>query len=506
MQGANRVFFNTITQYSRTIFSLLISLFTTRLILEVLGVENFGIYALVGGIIAMLSFIRSSLASTTQRFLSFYQGKRDIVMQHKIFNNTVSIQLLISIILVLFLLIIKPFLFDGFLNIPEARIESAKVVYNCMIFTVFITMQSTPYYATLIAHENILYTSIIQLLEALLKIPIALSLAVSPIDSLVFYSVLIMSVQILSFLAYRIYCKNKYEETTATKLFSLDKKVFFEMFSFAGWVIYSTGCVIGRTQGIAILLNKFYGASINAAYGIAWQLTGQVSFLSSSLMTAINPQIMRAEGENNRLKMLRYSEIASKFSFLFLSAICIPAILEMETILSIWLNNIPDYTILFCQFVLLTNLADQLTIGLVTANKAIGNIKLYSLTINSIKLLTVPSALVFLLLDFPPISVMICLLFFEVICAISRIPFLKFTGGLSIRSFVRKVFLMEFLPVTITLCCTYFYSIKFDSPLSFIGSFIISTVILTSTSYFFGLCDDEKIIINKILNSIIKKK
>ena len=182
-----------------------------------------------------------------------------------------------------------------------------------------------------------------------------------------------------------------------------------------GWSVYSTGCIVGRTQGIAILLNRFFGTVVNAAYGIAWQVSGQLNFLSSSIQNATKPQLVRAEGANDRKKMFRLAEITSKFSFLLLAFISIPAIMEMDDLLSIWLKEVPENTVVFCQFIVLTNLADQLTIGLAYANEAIGKIRNYSLVVNSIKLLSLPAAFLFLHYGAEVIAVMYCILGIELL-------------------------------------------------------------------------------------------
>jgi len=479
--------------------TLFVSLYTTRLILDALGIENYGIYSVVGGLVSMLAFIQSSLSGTTQRYLSFHQGKDDMQMQKKIFNNSVITQLFISIGLILLLLTLKPFLFGSFLNIPSGRTDAAIWVYYCMLGTLFFSMQSTPYMATLIAHENILYSTIVQLIDTFIKIPIAMSLFWFSFDQLKFYAVLMVAVQITNFLFYYLYSKQKYTETKGLNYLSFDKKIFKEMFSFMAWSIYSTGCYIGRTQGIAILLNKFFGAAINAAYGIAGTVSSQLSFLATQMRNAINPQIIRAEGAGNREKMLRLSEISSKFSFLLVALISIPAIIEMPALLSIWLKDVPEHTVMFCRFTILTNLADQLTVGLITANRAIGNIRSYSIVISTIKLITLPFAIVCLVIGLPVISVMICVVLFELICAFARLPFLKHSGGLSISGYSRRVFAYLLAPITLTSTLCMFFSFSIQSKWSFLGTFVIALVALPISSYITGLCRDEKEIINNVI-------
>ena len=277
------------------------------------------------------------------------------------------------------------------------------------------------------------------------------------------------------------------------------------MFSFMGWSVYSTGCIVGRTQGIAILLNRFFGTVVNAAYGIAWQVSGQLNFLSSSIQNATKPQLIRAEGANDRKKMFRLAEITSKFSFLLLAFISIPAIMEMDDLLSIWLKKVPENTVVFCQFIVLTNLADQLTIGLAYANEAIGKIRNYSLVVNSIKLLSLPAAFLFLHYGAEVIAVMYCILGIELLCALTRLPFLKFTGGLSIKEFSKRVFLPIIPPFCLTVILCYYYSSIFSSTWSFVGNFIISAITMGISSYFFSLCKDEKEILQRISGIALQK-
>lgn len=505
MQASSRVVFNTVIQYFRTIVFAFVSLYTTRLILDALGVENYGIYALIGGLVSLLSFIQTSLSSTTQRFLSYYQGQSDIEMQRSVFNNSVITQLFLGIILVFILFAIKPLLFNGFLNIPDNRLDAAIWVYYCMIFILFLTILGTPFHATLIAHENILFVTIVLLFETIMKIPIALSLTWFQFDSLVQYAVLLAFMQIIVFMLSFLYCKRKYAESRTGSFLLFNIKVFREMFSYVGWTAYSMGCIVGRNQGIALVMNKFFGAAINAAYGLAFSVSGQISFISSSIQNAINPQIIKAEGAGNRSKMLRLSEISSKFSFTLLALISIPAIIEMQSLLAIWLKEIPKHTIGFCQFVLLANLIDNLTVGLTTANRAIGNIRSYTLIIYTIKLLTLPAAMLCLYLDLPVISVMVCFVGLELFSAFIRLPLLKLTGGLSILGYSRRVFLYLIAPTVLTIIACLLFSVNFDYKWSFLATFIISILVMTTSMFLWGLCKDEKAIVRTLFNGLVQK-
>ena len=504
MQASTRVVFNTGIQYIRTFISVCIALYTSRIILQSLGESDYGIYSLIGGVISMLSFINISLSSTTQRYLSFHQGKKDNEMQIKVFNNSIFIQLFIGVVLALIMYFLTPFIFDQVLNIPAGKIETAIIVYYTMIVSIFFTVLSAPYLATIVAHENILYSSIIQIADAVIKLIIAVSLLHVFYDKLIYYSIAMSLISIINFLAYLIYCNKKYDECKHISLKKIDFQLLKSIFVFSGWMTYSTGCIVARTQGIAVILNKFFGTVINAAFGIAQLLQGHISFISSSLLNAIRPQIIKAEGENNRPKMLRLSEIASKFSFLLLAMIVIPAVFEMETILSLWLGKVPEYAVLFSQFILITSLVDQLTIGLGYANQAIGNIKYYSLTINTIKVLTLPAAFICLKLGHSPVAVMICMLTFEFICAIFRLFLLKRTGDLVIHEFIKKVFVPEIIPIVCTILICWGCHLILPYYLLWL-SFVFSIAIISLTTYFMGLCEDEKEIINQLLLKLKRK-
>jgi len=505
MNSSTRLVFNTSIQYFRSIISLFISFYTVRLILDALGIENYGIYSIVSGVVSMLSFIQSSLAQTTQRYLSFHQGRGDLTMQKKIFNNSVITQLLISIALVAILAALKPVLFGGFLNIEPDRLNAAVGVYFCMLAVLFFTMQSAPYMATLIAHENILYTTIVELLNIFLKIPIALMLYHAPFDKLIYYAVLSLGLQVLNFLLYYIYCKLKYPESKDFNFNQFDKQTFRDIFSFMGWNIYSTGCIVAKNQGFAIILNKMAGVVWNAAWGIASQVAGQINFISVSMQNAIRPQIVKAEGAGDRKRMLRLSEISSKFSFMLLAMVSIPLFIEMTKILPFWLKEVPEGTVLFCQMILIVNIVDQLTSGLAQANQAIGDVKNYSLLFYTPKLLLLPATYLILFYYDSKLSVMFAFVMIELIVALLRLPFLKSTGGLSINEFVNNVFIKELVPFILTAIACWGFSQLFDSLWGILGTCIISLIIMGITTYYFGLCNDEKIIIKALLEKTNSK-
>ena len=259
---------------------------------------------------------------------------------------------------------------------------------------------------------------------------------------------------------------------------------------------------MGRTQGIAILINHFFGAAVNAAYGLGFQIAGYVNFMSESLMNAIRPQIVRAEGEGNRERMLWLSEIASKFSFYLLSCLAIPCIFEMETLLTLWLGKVPEYAVLFCRMVLIASIVDSLTCGLGMANQAIGNIKQYSLAVNSVKLITLPVAFICVKIGTSIYWIAISYVIFEFLCAMIRLPFVKRTGGLNVLLFMKNVFVKVSLPFIVFLLTTYILYSCFNSNFAFLLTFTGSSAIYMFAIYLLGLTVQEKAIIKGMCSSL----
>lgn len=482
-----------------------ISLYTTRLVLNALGSTDFGIFQLVAGVIAMLSFLNNAMATSTQRFLSFYQGENDMIMQKKVFINSLQIHIIIGLILVIVLESLGFFLFDGFLNIPLDRMNAAKAIYHFMSATVFFTVLSVPFMGTLIAHENLLWVSIVGIVETLLKLGIALLLLTLLNDKLFIYGLLTECICLLSLILYAVFCFKKYKECTLEGLFTIDRVLMKQLSSFAGWNLFGALCGLGRTQGLAILLNLFLGTVVNAAYGIANQVSSQMAFFSSSLLRALNPQIMKSEGAGDRDRMLRLSMMASKFCFFLLAIVSIPCIFEMEIILSIWLKNVPQHTLMFCRLILLGILINQLTIGLQSAIQATGKIKVYQSVVGSIILLNLPVAYLLLKFNYPVYYVLLSYCLIELIACIARLYFLKIIANLSIGLYFSRVFVHLIIPVLVSIVACLIVSNYIFSTYRMVYTVFLSSMVFIISTYITGLCKDEKEIVLNILKKIMPK-
>ena len=508
MTPAQRILVNTTAQYTRTIINVCLSLYSTRLILAALGQTDFGIYSVVAGVVAMLAFMTNALVTTTQRYLSFNHGKGDKQKIYQVFGNSVLLHLLISLGLLVVLGAIAYPVVYSVLNIEPARQGAAMIVYFAAVSMLMLTFFTAPFRALFIARENIVYISVIDVLDGIMRLLIAIFLTyIASYDRLITYALLLIGISLFNLLAFAGYALQHFEECHIPRLREWNKEHIKDLSGFAGWTIYSTGCIIARTQGIAIILNRFFGSAMNAAYGIALQVTGAVHFVAQSVTNAMAPQIVKAEGAGDRTRMLNLAESASKYATLLMAIVVIPLVAEMPAILQFWLKEVPEHAVMFCRFVLIASVCDQLTIGLGTANQAIGQIRNYSLTVNTIKVLTLPAALLCLFAGLPVVSVMGCYVGIEFLCAMTRLPFLHITAGLQIGHFVKNVILRVTFPIAVMIIVSYGMTLFIDIPYRFLLTLVICGITGLTCAWFTALQKNEKEFVkNSIISKIRKKK
>lgn len=451
MHPAKRIMMNTSFLYGKMAITIFISLYSTRLILNALGEVDYGIFALIGGVIALLSFINGAMIIATQRYLSIYLGSGDTQKLKSVFSSSVTIHLIISLIIVLALEIGGFFLFDGFLNIPVERIGTAKVIFHFMVVSTFFTINAVPYDASINAHENMLIDSLLGIFESFLKLGIAFWLIYTAVDKLILYGLLTAALTIIIRIIKGIYCFQKYEECRVRFMSNTDIGLLKEMLSFAGWSLFGLLCSVLNSQGMAILLNLFFGIVINAAYGIANTVNSNIRAFSTNIIRAIMPQITKSEGSGNRERMLRLSVFASKMSFFFLAFIAIPIIIEMPFVLKIWLKTIPENAVIFCQLILVLSLMYQITIGTMTAVTSVGNIKIFQIVVGSIEILNLPLAYALIKFGLPAYSVILGSIFLELIAGGTRTWFAHKLAGLHIKDFLIKTWFYSILSAAIAL-------------------------------------------------------
>lgn len=375
MEVARRLVKNTGILYAKMAITLFTSLYSTRLILAALGIEDFGLFNVVGGLISMLGFLNASMTAASQRFMSYERGKGDIHRVKKIFNMSTLMHFCIAIVLVLVFEVAGYFFLNGILNITPNRLLAAKTIYQFMIVSTFFTIVSIPYEAVITSHENMSFYAFEGIIEALAKLAIAFYITYNSYDHLISYGFLMAVLSILLLILRRIYCHRKYEECQIKVRTFFDKGLLKEMSSFAGWTFLGSFTSIITNYGQGILLNSFFGVTVNAAQGVSNQISGQLEAFSANMSKAANPMIIKSEGANNRERMLAISITTNKISFILFAIFALPFITEIDYVFSIWLKEIPKYGVIFTVLLLLRRLISQLSNTLFVSIDASGKIK-----------------------------------------------------------------------------------------------------------------------------------
>ncbi|MBQ7424258.1 MAG: hypothetical protein IJV19_05915 [Prevotella sp.] len=500
MEAGKRIIVNTAAQYVKAIINTCLSLYSVRLILDVLGVSDYGIYSVIGGVIAMIGFITNALVITTQRYLSYYHGKQEMSLVRSMFNNSVLIHIVFAVTLFLLFLIFKNYIVFHLLNIPADRIVTASHVYVISSIILFITIITAPFKAIFIARENIVFISIVEVLYGILKVLVAIFLSWVTYDKLLVYALLMMLLMAVNFSVFAGYSLMRFEECSFKGFRkSIDKRYFGQLMGFAGWTTYGMGAIACRTQGTAVILNRFFGTVMNASYGVANQIYVALNFVSSSVLNAMNPQIMKAAGNGDVPYMLSLSCRQSKFSAMLMMVFSIPVMFELPALLEVWLKETPPDVTMFCRFILIAFICDQLTIGLNAANQAMGKIRTYTLLMFTPKLLYLPVAWLMLHYGGTPRSIMWLFLLVEIGVALMRIPYIKYTLGLSITEYVKNVF-VPLIPLACAsvlsswLCVTYL-----DIPYRFLFTLSVCVLAGILTAYMFTLTASERSYLYKMI-------
>lgn len=507
MGTAKRVIKNTGYLYAKMGITMFVSLYTTRLLLNALGASDFGIFNVVGGVIAMLGFLNAAMAGATQRFMSYSEGEGNKEKQKSIFNISVVLHFFIAIMAGLVLLIVGYFFFNGILKIPEDRIHSARIVYYCMIVSTMFTVMTVPYDAVLNAHENMLYYAKVGIVESALKLAVAFIVVYTLQDKLIIYGVLMAVISLLVMIIMRVYSHRKYEECTFAPGRYYDKKLMREMTGFAGWNLLSASSGIVTQYGLSIVLNSFWGTILNAAQGIANQISGQLMVFSNTMMKALNPVIVKSEGGGNRQLMLDASMIGAKSSFFLLALFAIPFIIDTPFILKIWLKNVPEWAILFTRLQLLRFLIEQCTIMISGTISAQGDIRGYTLVKSFVNFLPIALTTLLFYLGYPPyylyITWIIC---WSIVGGGIVVYFAHKKCNLSYSVYFKKVLAPTFIITGIMTGVGILISLLMESGMLRLVTISLATSLTFAFLYYSFFMPAEERLILKNLNTILKRK
>lgn len=438
-----RIAKNTILLYIRMLFLMLINLYTSRIVLQNLGIENYGIYNAVGGFISMFSMISASLSTVISRYLTYAIGKYNLSILKRVFSTSIIIQIIICSIIVLLIEFGGTWFLNTEMVIPEGRILAANWVLQFSLLTFVVNLLSVPYNAILIAHERMKAFAYIGIYEGIAALCIAYLLIQSPIDTLIWYSLLMFLVALSTRLIYSRYCKKHFEECDFKWI--LDGGLLKEMLGFAGWNFIGVSSGVLRSQGINILFNIYFGPTVNAARGLAVQVLNAVNKFSGSFYTAVQPQITKyyANGDSNSANILVCK--SSRFSFFLLLVICVPIIFEAEFLLSVWLKDVPDFTVGLTRVVLIFTMVESFSQPLVYLMLATGKIKKYQIIVGTICLLNFPFAWTFLHLGYSVILVQSTTILFSSIALFSRLYLLQQMVNFPVSLFIKEVLIRSIL-------------------------------------------------------------
>lgn len=497
---------NTLLLYVRMIFVMAATLFTTRIVLKNLGVEDYGIYNVVAGIVTMFAFLNAAMAGATQRFLSFELGINDEKQVNLVFCQSVIIHFLIALIILVLAETIGLWFVYNKLTIPEARFGAAMWIYQISILSFMFQIINVPYHASIIAHEKMNVYAWVSIFDVTLKLGISYLISISPYDKLISYSFLILLTTIIMFLFFRIYSKRHFRECEFH--FVLDKPKFKEMFSFAGWNIIGNMAFMLRNQGSNILLNMFFGPVVNAARGVAHQVDSAVEQFVTNFQTASNPQIVKSYAQEQYNETMKLVSQCSKFSFYLMILLGLPIVFQVDYILSLWLTEVPAYTPIFVQLILLNGIIDSLSKAIKTHIKATGKVKWYMIIQGGFYLLALPVIYIFLKLGYSPVSSVLILVIFTFLGTFLRLFLVQsIAKGFLISYFLQKVLLPTPIVggIAAVICFIYSNLLPTTSFWLLVINTIVMVIITAVFVWFVGINKSEKAYILNLVKKVLQR-
>ena len=491
LDNNKRIAKNTLLLYFRMLFMMAVSLFTSRVVLNTLGVEDYGIYNVVGGIVAMFGFINGSMSSATQRYITFALGKGDKNRLQTVFSTTLQIHTLIAGVIVLLGETIGLWFLYNKMQIPADRMDAAIWVLQCSIIAAVIMIISVPYNADIVAHEKMSAFAYISILEVVLKLAIVYMLVVFSFDKLILYAFLLLAIQILIRFCYSYYCNKHFEETKYKHIW--DKALFKEMTGFAGWSMFGNLSAVLYGQGLNMLLNIFFGPVVNAARGVAVQVQNAIQQFVGNFQMALNPQITKTYAKGDISEMHKLMFRSARFSFFLLFFLSLPVLLETDFILTVWLKTVPECTVVFLRIMICTSLIYSMSNPLIIANQATGKVKKYQAVCGTTLIMILPISYILLKFGMPAYSVFVVHFVMESICQVLRMIMLRSLICLRLRDYFTNVYFKVFSVVMVSsIIPTIIYVYMNDTIYRFFAICIVCVLSVSTSAYYLGLTEKEK--------------
>ncbi|MBO3100185.1 lipopolysaccharide biosynthesis protein [Gelidibacter sp. DF109] len=482
-----------------------VGLYTSRLVLDALGVVDYGIYNLVGGIVTMFAFLNSAMASSGQRYLSFDIGKNDLDRLQKTFNATLNIHFLIALIILIMAETVGLWFVFTKLEIPDDRIIAAHWVYQFSVFTLILNVVQVPYNALLIAREHMNVYAYVSVLDNVLKLLVVLILIRADSDRLILYAILTFCIAFIIRFIYKIYCKNKFKESVYK--FYYDKEYYKELINYSSWNLFGSIAAIASGQGSNVLLNLFFGPVANAAYSLTLVVQNVIGGFIRNFQIALNPQIIKnyAQGDSKASLNLIYK--SAKFSFFGMLILILPFLYNIEYVMNLWLKEIPPYSIDFIKLALIYAIIETISNPLIIGAHATGKMKWYQIIIGSLIFLTLPITWIVFNLSNNPINVYWVLIGNSIIALVFRMLFLVKMIGLNIKSFILQVLLrIVLVSFVMMLLLSNLKLEKADNIYNLLFQVIFVFLTTTITISVLGLNNQERLFLTNIIKTKFFKK
>lgn len=488
---------NTIMLYMRMIVVMVLQLYLSRLILNMLGASDFGIYNVVAGLVVMFSFLNNSMSASYQRYFTFNLGIGDYKKLQSLFSIALTIQLLLSIVVIILSETVGLWIVNTQMNFPADRIFATNCVYQFSIIVCVLQIMAIPFNASIISHEKMDILAYLTIGNVVLKfLLIVFSLYIN-IDKLILFAIVILLITLVDLFLNFFYCRQFFNECQICILFN--KKEIKEIGSFAGWNVFSDIIYVLNNQGVNVILNIYFGPIVNAARGIGTQVLSAIHSFIYSFQTASVPQITKTYATNDITRLHHLLTVTSKVSFFLLLLVFIPLYLETNFVLQLWLKNVPDYTVTFVKLILITKLADVMAGSLVHANRATGNIKFFQIVMSSTSILCLLLSVAFVLLGFSAEWVYIAMLITAVLAQVARIIIVLPMIRMKYVDYLKDVIIRSFVVFSISFIPTLFLNDSMDDGLyRLLLTTVLSSFLVVITSYMIGLNKNEKIIVNNM--------
>lgn len=483
--------------------TVIVSLYTSRIVLQQLGVSDFGIYNVVGGIVSLMTFINASMTHGIQRYFNYYRAKNDLTSEQKVFSASIIILVCIALLILVLGETVGLWFLNTYINIPEERIFAANWVYQFSLLSCIIALFQTPFTAQIVANEDMKVYAYVSFIEVGLKLGIVFLLCISLWDKLIEYAILIMLVTLVTSLIYMAYCKHKYISCRFRTI--KDKSVYTDLLSFSGWTIFGTSANLLSVQGMNIILNIFFGTIVNAARGIAIQISTQLDNLINNIQVAMNPQLIQLYSIGKITEMQNLLLDNFKWNFYLFWVCGCPILFNTEDILYYWLGEVPEYTIVFSRLVIIRCLLKAFERPLLTAVMAYGRMKYPGIVTGMILIIEVAVAWLLFHVGFPPYWAYLVDIVGVLWCIIYNIAFLQTKRIFSFRMFVRKAFSSTLLIICVSVILSYIACQYIDdaSFLLFAVRMLVVAILCSAAIYILGFTKSQRQSLNSKIIRIL---